>query len=136
MKGLTQQYFWHTHKKAQVLRNKLNIQIRKNKEQSNWMEVCDIVQEREIQTTPRKRNAKQQNDCLRRPYKQLLREEKLKAKEKRKDIPICMQGSKEQQGEIRKPSSVDQCKVIEENNRMGKARDLFKKNQRYQGNIS
>ena len=29
----------------------------------------------------------------------------------------------------------DQCKEIEENNRMGKTRDLFK-NQRYQGNIS
>ena len=30
----------------------------------------------------------------------------------------------------------DQCKEIEENNRMGKMRDLFKKNQRYQGNVS
>ena len=30
----------------------------------------------------------------------------------------------------------DQCKEIEENNRMGKARDLFKKIKRYQGNIS
>ena len=29
----------------------------------------------------------------------------------------------------------EQCKEIEENNRMGEARDLFKK-QRYQGNIS
>ena len=33
-------------------------------------------------------------------------EKKLKAKEKRKAIPIWMQSSKEQQGEIRKPSSV------------------------------
>ena len=30
----------------------------------------------------------------------------------------------------------DQCKEIEENNRMGKTRDLFKKNKRYQGNFS
>ena len=30
----------------------------------------------------------------------------------------------------------DQCKEIEENNRMGKTRDLFKKLKRYQGNIS
>ena len=30
----------------------------------------------------------------------------------------------------------DQCKEIEENNRMGKTRDLFKKIRRYQGNIS
>ena len=30
----------------------------------------------------------------------------------------------------------DQCKEIEENNRMGKTRVLLKKNQRYQENIS
>ena len=35
------------------------------------MEVCDIVQETGIKTIPRKRNAKKQNGCLRRPYKQL-----------------------------------------------------------------
>ena len=39
-----------------------------------------------------------------------------------------MQSSKEQKGETRKPSSVsDQYKEIEENNRIGKTRDLFKK---------
>ena len=38
-----------------------------------------------------------------------------------------MQSSKEKQGEIRKPSSGDQCKEIKENNRTGKTRDLFKK---------
>ena len=30
----------------------------------------------------------------------------------------------------------DQRKEIEENNRMGKIRDLFRKKQKYQGNIS
>ena len=37
-----------------------------------------------------------------------------------------MQSSKEQQGEIRKPSSMIKTKT-EENNRVGKTRDLFKK---------
>ena len=37
-----------------------------------------------------------------------------------------MQSSKEQQGEIRKPSSVINAKT-EENNRMGKTRDCFQK---------
>ena len=37
-----------------------------------------------------------------------------------------MQSSKKQQGEIRKPSSVINAK-IEENNRMGKTRDPFRK---------
>ena len=53
-----------------------------------WTEVCDIVQETEIRPSPRKRNAKKQNGCLRRPYKYLRKEEKRKAKEKRKDTPI------------------------------------------------
>ena len=46
-----------------------------------------------------------------------------------------MQSSKEEQEEIKKPSLPLKCKEIEENNRMGKTRDLFKKI-RYQRNIS
>ena len=42
---------------------------------------------------------------------------------------------KEQEGEIRRPSLSDQSKEIEENNRMGKTRDL-QENLRYKGNIS
>ena len=39
-----------------------------------------------------------------------------------------MQSSKEQQGEIKKKAFLsDQCKEIEENTKMGKTRDLFKK---------
>ena len=34
-----------------------------------WMEVHDIVQEKVIKTISKKRNAKKQNGCLRRPYK-------------------------------------------------------------------
>ena len=37
-----------------------------------------------------------------------------------------MQRSKEQQEEIKKAFSSDQCKEIEEKNRMEKTRDLFK----------
>ena len=93
-----------------------------------WIEVHDIVQETVIETIPRKTNAKKQNGCLRRPYKQLRKQEKEKAKNKRDDISIRMQSSKEQQGEIRKPSSVNNAKKQRErNNRMGKTRDLFKK---------
>ena len=34
-----------------------------------WMEVRGTVQEAGIKTIPRKKNAKKQNGCLRRPYK-------------------------------------------------------------------
>ena len=36
-----------------------------------WMEVHDTVEEIGIKMTPRKRNEKKQNGCLRRPYKYL-----------------------------------------------------------------
>ena len=52
-----------------------------------WTEVRDTVQKAVIKTTIPP-NAKRQNGCLTRPYKQLRKEEKLKAKEKRKYIPI------------------------------------------------
>ena len=57
-----------------------------------WVEVPDIVQEAGIKTIPKKKKYKmkeeRQNGCLRRPYKQLRKEEKGKAKEKSKDISI------------------------------------------------
>ena len=78
----------------------------------------DHPQEKEMQ------KGKQLSD---KAYKSLRKEEKLKAKEKMKDTPIWMQNSKEEQVEIKKAFHSDQCKEIEENNRMGKTRDLFKK---------
>ena len=77
-----------------------------------WMEVRDIVQEAVIKTIPKKKKYKKAKWLSAEE-----KEEKLKAKEERKGISIWMQGSKELQGEIRKPSSVDQCKEIEENNK-------------------
>ena len=59
-----------------------------------WTEVHNIVQEAMIKIIPKKNKCKKENGCLRRPYKQ-LRKEKSKGKEKRKDIPIWMQSSKE-----------------------------------------
>ena len=53
-----------------------------------WMEVRDTVQEAVIKTIPKEKKCKRQNGCLNRPYKLLQIEEKRKAKEKRKDIPI------------------------------------------------
>ena len=43
-----------------------------------WMEVHNIVQEAVIKTSQTKRNAKRQNGCLRKPYKQLRKEAKSK----------------------------------------------------------
>ena len=79
-----------------------------------------------LRPSPTKRNAKRQNGCLRRPYKQLRKEEKLKAKEKRKYTHLNS-GFQRIARRDKKAFLSDQLKEIEENNRMGKTRDLFKK---------
>ena len=92
------------------------------------MEFHDIVQEAVIKTIPKKKKCKKAK---------WLSEEVLQIAEKRKEVKG--KGEKERytqlnaefQRRARRDKKVilsDQCKEIEENNRMGKTRDLFKKN--------
>ena len=69
-------------------------------------------------SSPRKRNVKRQNGCLRRTYKELRREAKDKGKKER-----YTHLNAEFQRIVRRDKKVflsDQCKEIEENNRMRK----------------
>ena len=52
------------------------------------MEVCDIIQEAEIKTIPKKKKCKKAKWLSEEALKIAEKEEKLKAKEKRKDTPI------------------------------------------------
>ena len=92
------------------------------------MEVHDIVQEAVIKTIPKKKNCKKAKR---------LSEEDLQVVEKRKDVKS--KGEKERythlnaefqriaRRDLKKAFLSDQCKEIEEDNRMGKARDCFKR---------
>ena len=52
------------------IENQISIRIRSDRvPEELWTEVHDTVQEAVIETIPKKRNAKRQNGCLRRPYK-------------------------------------------------------------------
>ena len=92
-----------------------------------WTEVPDIVQEAVIKAIPKKNRCKEAK---------WLFEEVLQIAQKRKEVKG--KGEKETythlnaefQRIVRKDKKAvlsDQCKEIEENNRMGKTRDLFKK---------
>ena len=90
-----------------------------------WTEVRNIVQKVVIKTIPKRRNAKRQNSCLRRPYKQLWKEVKGKGEKER-----YTHLNAEFQRTVRRDKKAffsDEYKEIEENNRMGKTKDLFKK---------
>ena len=92
-----------------------------------WTEVCDIVQEAVIKTIPKKKKYKKAK---------WLSEEALQTAMKRREAKG--KGEKERYTHLnakfqriarsdKKTFLSDQCKEIEENNRMGKTRDLFKK---------
>ena len=91
------------------------------------MEVCDIVQEAVIKTIPKKKKCKKAK---------WLSEEALQIDVKRRDMKS--KGEKERYSHLnaefqriarrdKKAILSDQCKEIEENNRMGKTSNLFKK---------
>ena len=92
-----------------------------------WMEVHDIVQGAVIKTIPTKKKCKKAN---------WLSDEALQVAEKRREAKG--KGEKERCTHLnaefqriakrdKKDFLSDQCKEIEENNRMGKTRDLFNK---------
>ena len=60
-----------------------------------WMEVHDIVQEEGIKTIPKKKKSKKAKWFSEEVLQIAKNEEKLKAKDKRKDKSIWMQSSKE-----------------------------------------
>ena len=92
-----------------------------------WMEIRDIVQETGIKTIPTERKCKKAK---------WLSEEALQIAVKWREVKS--KGEKERYSHLnaefqriarrdKKAFLRDQCKEIEENNRMGKTRDLFKK---------
>ena len=86
-----------------------------------WMEFCDIVQEAEIKTIPRKKKCKKAKRLSDEALQIAVKRREAKGKgEKGRYIHL--------NAEFRwKAFLSDQCKEIEENTRMGKTRDLFKK---------
>ena len=100
-----------------------------------WTEVRDIVQGAVIKTIPKKKKCKKAK---------WLSDEALQITEKRREAKGKGEMEKYTHLNIefqriarrdKKAFLFDQCKEIEENNRMGKMRSL-QENQRYQGNIS
>ena len=91
-----------------------------------WNEVCNIVQETGIKTIPKKKKWRKAK---------WLSEEALQLAEKRREAKN--KGEKEKYTHLntefqrmarrdKKAFPSDQCKEIDENNKMGKTRDLFK----------
>ena len=77
--------------------------------------------------SPRKRNAKKQNGCLRRPYKLAVKRRQAKSKGEKERYTHLKAEFQRTARRDKKAFFREQCKQIEENNTVGNTRDLFKK---------
>ena len=75
----------------------------------------------------RKRNAKKQNGCLREVLQIAVKRREVKSKGEKERYKHMNAEFQRIARRVKKAFFSDQCKEIEENNRMGKTRDLFKK---------
>ena len=90
------------------------------------MEVLDIVQEAVIKTIPKKKQCKKAKWLTEEALQIAEKRREVKGKEKRKDTHLNAEFQRIARRD-KKGFLSGQCKKIEENNRMGKTRDLFKK---------
>ena len=92
-----------------------------------WMEVHDIVQETGIKTIPKEKKCKKAKWLSKEAVQIAVKRREGKSKgEKERYIQLNAEFQRIARRD-KKAFLSDQCKEIEENNRMGKTRDLFKK---------
>ena len=89
-----------------------------------WMEVCDIVRETVIKTISKKNKSIKAKWLSEEPV--LRKKEKLNKGEKERYTHLNAEFQRIARKD-KKDFLSDQCKEIEENNRIGKTRNLFKK---------
>ena len=92
-----------------------------------WMEVHDIVQETGIKTIPMEKKCKRARWLSEQALQTAMKRREAKSKgekERYKHLNVEFQRIARRN---KKAFFNDHCKEIEENNRMGKTRDLFKK---------
>ena len=101
-----------------------------------WTEVRDIVQEVVIKTILKKKKCKKAKWLYQEALHIAVKRREVKSKGG-KERYIHLNAEFQRIAKIDKKAFFsDQCKETEENNRMRKTRDLFKKIKRYEGNIS
>jgi len=91
-----------------------------------WMEVCDILQEVVMKTIPKKKKCKKAK-WLSEEALQIVGKREAKGKGEKERYTHMNAEFQRIARRDKKAFLGEQCKETEENNRMGKTRDLFKK---------
>ena len=92
-----------------------------------WTEVCDIVQETGIMSIPKKKKCKKAKWLSEEALQIAVKSREGKGKGEKGRYSHLNAEFQRIARRDKKALLSDQCKEIEENNRMGKTRDLFKK---------
>ena len=92
-----------------------------------WTEVRDIVQETGIKTIPKKKKCKKAKWLSEKALHIAVKRREAKSKGEKERYTHLNAEFRRIARRDKKAFLSDQCKEIEENNRMGKSRDLFKK---------
>ena len=92
-----------------------------------WTEICDTVQEAVIKTMPKKKKCKKTNWLSEEALQIAVKWREAKGKGEKERYTHLNADFQRIARRDKKAFFSDQCKEIEENNRMGKTRDLFKK---------
>ena len=92
-----------------------------------WNEVCDIVQDTGIKTIPMEKKCKKAKWLSGEALQIAVKRREAKNKGERERYKLLNAEFQRIARRDNKAVLSDQCKEIEENNRMGKTRDLFKK---------
>ena len=92
-----------------------------------WMELCETVQETGIKTIPKKNKCKKAKWLSEEALQIAVKRREVKSKEEKESYTHLNAEFQRIARRDKKAFVSDQCKEIEENNRMGKTRDLFKK---------
>ena len=101
-----------------------------------WMEVHDIVEETGIKTIPMEKKCKKAKWLSGEALQRALKRREAKSKGKKERYSHLNAEFQRIAKRDKKAFLSDQCKEIEENNRMGKTRDLFKRIRDTKKNIS
>ena len=91
-----------------------------------WTEVHDIVQETGIKTIPMEKKCKRAKWLSEDPLQIAVKRREVKSKGEKERYKHLNAEFQRIARRFKKAFFSDQCKEIEENNRMGKTRDLFK----------
>ena len=92
-----------------------------------WMGVCDIVQEAGIKTIPKEKKCKKAKWLSEEALQIAMKRREVKGKEEKEKYTHLNTEFQRIARRDKKAFLSDQCKEIEENNRIRKTRDLFKK---------